>query len=53
MIVLLEAVREVQAFLESEDWSFMVIGGLAMEVCYQDNSNNKFLLNNIKLGLIY
>lgn len=32
MIVLLEAVREAQAFLESEDWPFMVIGGLAVQV---------------------
>ncbi|MFB0515702.1 MAG: nucleotidyltransferase [Candidatus Neomarinimicrobiota bacterium] len=32
MIALLEAVREVQAFLEGEGWSFMVIGGLAVQV---------------------
>ena len=32
MIALLEAIRETQAFLEGEGWSFMVIGGLAVQV---------------------
>ena len=32
MIVLLEAVREIQDFLESEGWPFMVVGGLAVQV---------------------
>ena len=32
MNALLEGVREVQSFLKSEGWSFMVIGGLAVQV---------------------
>lgn len=32
MIPLLEAVKQVQEFLEHEGWSFMVVGGLAVAV---------------------
>ena len=32
MIALLEAVKEVGEFLDSEDWQFMVIGGLAVQI---------------------